>query len=255
MTYSRKSKDSVSHRRRRTSCHISNLCTTLLLSSSAASAFAPITPATGKSTLAPRTAVIERYRVEDESSDISQPKHQSDVYSFLPSRPSFIERVNTPSQFQTHVLEEKESIVVVRFYSKVCPSCRATSPLFTKWSRDLEMNDNPSHNSADVSMQGSQQDPLPIKIFEMPLNKATSTFLKHQLQVDQLPYCHVYHPKFGMVEEQLVLSKVEFQKFVNAVNCWSKGGCEADLESQSNFDQEEEIEFELQEDDDCEEFC
>ena len=254
MTYSSKSKDSVSHRRRRRSCHLSSLCTALLLSSSTTSAFAP-TPATRKSTVAPQSAVIQRYRVEDESSNVSQPQHQSNAYSFLPSRLSSIERVNKPSQFQAQVLEEKDSLVVVRFYAEVCPSCKATRPLFTKWFRDLEKNDNQSHISADVSMKGSQQDPLPIKILEMPLNKATSTFLKDELQIDQLPYCHLYHPKFGMVEEQLVLSKVDFREFVDVVDGWSIGGCEAELETLCNFDQEEEKEFGSQGNDDCEEFC
>ena len=193
--------------------------------------------------------------MDDKSSNVSQPKHQSNAYSFLPSRLSSIERVNKPSQFQAQVLEEKDSLVVVRFYAEVCPSCKATRPLFTKWFRDLEKNDNQSHISADVSMKGSQQDPLPIKILEMPLNKATSAFIKDELQIDQLPYCHLYHPKFGMVEEQLVLSKVDFREFVDVVDGWSKGGCEAELESLCNFHREEEKEFESQGNDDCEDFC
>ena len=50
------------------------------------------------------------------------------------------------------------------------------------------------------------------------------------------------------------MDRIEFEDFVNVVDCWSKGGCEADLEGneQSNY---AEIEFEAQDDDDCEEFC
>lgn len=228
MLSSSKSDDSVSHRHHRKCCHyFITLCAALLLSLPATSLFVPVAPVIGKSTLAPRSGVIQRYRVEDEESyDIAQPKHQSDALSFLPTRFSSIERMDKPSHFQTQVLEEEYSLVVVRFYAEACPSCRATRPLFTKWSRDLETNEKQSRLRADASIQGSQQDPLPIKILEMPLNKATSTFIKDQLQVERLPYCHLYHPQFGMVKEQLVLNKLEFKQFVNAADCWSKGDWE-----------------------------
>lgn len=233
--------------RRRRGRHLPYLCAAVLLSPSETSAFAPLTPATTKSTLASVSATVQKYRVEDEESPIvSQPKHQSDAYSFLPSRLSTIKRLDEPSQFRAQLLEDKDSLLVVRFYAEVCPSCRATRPLFTKWSRDLE-----------TGMQKSQHDALPIKILEMPLNKATSVFIRDTLQVDRLPYCHLYHPEFGMVEEQLVLNKKDFQEFVYGVDCWSKGGCEVELESlHSTFNQgEESVEFESQDDEDCVEFC
>jgi len=225
MLSSSKNDDSVSHCHQHRCCHyFITLCVALLLSLPATSLFVPVAPVIAKSTLAPRSGVIQKYRVEDEESfDISQPKHQSDASSFLPSRLSSIERMDKPSHFQAQVLEEKSSLVVVRFYAEVCPSCRATRSLFTKWSRDLETNEKQFPLRADASIQGSQQDPLPIKILEMPLNKATSTFIKDQLQVERLPYCHLYHPQFGMVKEQLVLNKMEFKQFANAADCWSKG--------------------------------
>mmetsp|Transcript_22014 Transcript_22014/g.47860 ORF Transcript_22014/g.47860 Transcript_22014/m.47860 type:complete len:257 (-) Transcript_22014:158-928(-) len=251
-------KDSDSNRRRRRSCHVASLCAAVLLSSSATSAFAPTAPATKKSSLVPRSAVIQKYRVENEASDVAQPKQQqSDAFSFLPSRMSSIQRMDDPSQFQAQVLEEENSLVVVRFYAEVCPSCRATRPLFRKWSRDVQDNDNQPNAIVDASIWSSQQETLPIKILEMPLNQKTSTFLKDEIHVDRLPYCHLYHPKFGLVEEQLVMNKMEFKEFVNAVDCWSIGGCEADLDSPflSNWNKNDEIEFESQDDEDCENFC
>lgn len=192
--------------------------------------------------------------MEDSSSDVSKPERQSNAHSFLPSRLSSVQRMNEPSQFQAQVLDEKDALVVVRFFAEVCPSCRATGPLFRKWSRDIEADDIKSSVQAGMMLGSQQEDALSIKILEMPLNGATSSFLKDELQVEKLPYCHVYHPEFGLVEEQLVMDRIEFEDFVNVVDCWSKGGCEADLEGneQSNY---AEIEFESQDDDDCEEFC
>eukprot|EP00578_Thalassiosira_sp_NH16_P017179 CAMPEP_0181106136 /NCGR_PEP_ID=MMETSP1071-20121207/16369_1 /TAXON_ID=35127 /ORGANISM="Thalassiosira sp., Strain NH16" /LENGTH=247 /DNA_ID=CAMNT_0023189519 /DNA_START=198 /DNA_END=941 /DNA_ORIENTATION=+ len=240
--------------------HVASI-TALLLSSPIASAFSSITPTSTKSILDPRSAVIQRYRAED-TPDVSQqqqsqPKHQSDVFSFLPSRLSTIERMNRPSQFQEKVLDEKDSLVVVRFYAEVCPSCRATAPLFRKWSRGIEKSDMQSNISVDAGVWRPQQEALSVKILEMPLNMATSAFFKDELHVEQLPYYHVYHPEYGLVEEQLAMSKSEFEELTNNVDCWSKGGCDADFEGidQSHWDKQEVIEFESQCDEDCEQFC
>ncbi|KAL7473222.1 hypothetical protein ACHAXS_013638 [Conticribra weissflogii] len=159
----------------------------------------------------PRSAVIQPYRIEDEyasSSDpvVSQPK-QSDVFSFLPARFSSIQRLETPSQFQSKVLDKNDSLAVVRFYADACPSCRATGPMFRKWSRDhIEQNGTGSIES--------------IKFLEMPLTKATSDFFQYTLEVDKLPTYRLYHPKLGLVEEHVVVKKSEFNYFVEVVNGW-----------------------------------
>lgn len=255
-------KCNAGHRRGRggASCPRANTLAVLLLSISSTSAFAPTMRHPSE---ASRVGVVRRYRVEGEdTSDMPnrrQPQEQS-AHSFLPSRLSNIELVSQPSQFQTQVLEEKDALVVVRFYAQTCPSCRSTRPFFSKWSRDLESIELESTDINNKSVEiakkrGSQYDPLPIKIIEMPLNKDTSTFIKDELQVEQLPYCHLYHPDFGMVEEQLVLNRQEFDDFVGTVECWSKGGCEAGLEGEVKGDSLGEIEFESNDGEDCEEFC
>lgn len=231
-------------------CHLGRMCATALLLSSTMprtiSAFAPITSCdTRKSTtLVPRAssaAVIQRYRTSDSESVGSV--SSSDVFTFLPSRLSTIERVVTPRQFETQVLGEKDGLIVVRYYAEVCPSCKATTPLFRKWSRDIETNSESNDSSQStnrVSVDercitwGSSQkeeEPLSIKILEMPLIKATSTFIKDELDIEKLPYCHLYHPQFGLVEEQLVMNKQEFGDFVDTVESWSKGVYEANLDA------------------------
>lgn len=182
----------------------------------------------------PRSAVIQSYRVEDDP-NVST----SDAFSFLPSRLSSIQRIESPLDFKSTVLDEKESLVVVRFSADACPTCRATSPLFRRWSRDNEHDDDDSISSHDK---------LEIKIVEMPLNKATSAFIQDKLHVEQIPYCHLYHPQMGLVEEQLVMNKVDFRDFVECVDKWAAGDVSAEYDSCILCSKDELIE-------DCQEFC
>ncbi|KAL7553887.1 hypothetical protein ACHAWF_017229 [Thalassiosira exigua] len=241
--------DSSSNRYLQRPSHITSICAAALFSSTPASAFAPSILTAQKSSLAPRSAVIQRYRVEDGSSDASQHQHQSDAFSLLPSRLSSIERMDNPSQFQARVLDEENSLVVVRFYADACPSCRATQPLFRKWSRDIERNDILSAASTP-----HQRNPISVKILEMPLTKATSSFLKDQLHVDRLPYCHLYHPQFGLVEEKLVMNKSDFDEFSQTVDGWSSGEFEEDLQH-GKLDTCDGIELDSRGNDECAEFC
>lgn len=184
-----------------------------------------------------RSAVIQSYRVEDEF----HPKVQeSDAFSLLPARLSSIKRIEIPSQFQSLVLGESHALVVVRFYADACPSCRATTPLFRRWSRD-----NEALNPDSMAASNNQ---LAIKIVEMQLNKKTSSFVQEKLGVDQLPYCHLYHPQLGLVEEQLVMNKFEFREFVTVVEQWARGLATAQLDNCVICSKEELME-------DCEEFC
>ena len=202
-----------------------------------------------RNSLTLRAAVIQAYRLENDFShhhsdpphptssasvSVSQPKLQSDVFSFLPTRLSSVQRMDSPSQFQSQVLDEKNSLVVVRFYADACPSCRATGPLFRRWSREMEssslasMEDRTNCQLSNASSSSQvHSDPLSIKFLEMPLNKATSRFLQDQLRVDRLPTCRLYHPKLGLVEEQLVKTNGELRDFVRVVDDWSKKGCDA----------------------------
>lgn len=79
---------------------------------------------------------------------------------------------------------------------------------------------------------------MAMKVVEMPLTKVTSSFIQDKLHVEQLPYCHFYHPEFGLIEEKLVLNRSEMKDFSNTVDIWSKGGCYFDLDG-----------------DNCQEFC
>jgi len=221
------------------------LSSLLVLSiSTSTCAFTAITPVTTitsrKPTLVTRSSsvVVQRYRTDDDTSSISQPIQSSSAYSFLPSRLSSIERIATPSQFQTQVLGESDSLVVVRYYADACPSCQKTAPLFRKWSRDtkdastkIDTKKIDTVQSNTDSRKVDRGQPLPIRIVEMSLNKATSSFIKDKLNIEKLPTCALYHPIFGLVEEQLVMNRIDFAEFVDTVDCWSKGVYEANLQA------------------------
>ena len=214
-----------------------NIYVALLLSSTTSRVFS-FTPAARSSsssiTSRSATTVVQRYRVENDFQPGDrhrkrQPTEDDNVFSLLPERLSLI-RLDTPREFQSHVADETDSLVVVRFYADACPSCRATSSVFRKWSRDM---------GCVNGLVSSSESSIPIKIVEMPLTKATSSFLQDELQVDQIPYCHLYHPEYGLIEEQLVLNRSDLQDFCKTVETWSKGGCDFDLKG----------------DNDCQEFC
>jgi len=204
---------------------------TLLLSATTSRAVAFTPTHRSPSPITSRSAtVIQRYRIEN---GFSQPDHHrkslntsessqqqsEDAFSLLPERIS-IQRLCSPAEFQTQVIDETESLVVVRFYADACPSCKATSSLFRKWSRDVVYG----------SDSESSESTMPIKIVEMPLTKATSSFIQDELQVEKLPYCHLYHPDCGLIEERLVMNRADLKQFCNTVDTWSRGGCDFDLE-------------------------
>jgi len=178
---------------------------------------------------------MQSYRVEDDP-------NISNAFSFLPSRLSSIERIDTPSQFKSIVIDEQISLIVVRFYADACPSCKATSALFRRWSRDMKRHCEPD------SLTVSNNDRLNIKIVEMPLNKATSSFLQNKLHIDQIPYCHLYHPQMGLVEEQLVINKVDFRDFRHVVHKWAARLTNVEYDTSILCSKDDLIE-------DCEEFC
>lgn len=208
----------------------------------------------------PYSPVIQQYRTthdEEYSSNnsVPQPSSSGDAFSLLPSRLNVIQRIDSPKQLQAQIDTNDSSLIVVRFYAEVCPSCKATRPLFSKWSRDIEAGSYAKNvqlktsiireKDDEVDMQttaegiGSstttptieEEEQLSIKILEMPLNKATSTFIRDELQISQLPYCHIYHPHFGLIEKQLVMNKGQFKDFTSLVGSWSKGVYEANLDT------------------------
>ena len=119
---------------------------------------------------------------------------------------SNILHIETINDYKEEVVDEKEQITVVRFYSRYCRSCRASEPLFYKLASDFQE-------------QG-------VKFVEVPLTKDTNV-LHEALGVPSLPWTHIYHPDAGLVEERKV-SKKFIDEVRNSLRCYVYGECDLD---------------------------
>lgn len=106
--------------------------------------------------------------------------------------------------YKSLVVDERDSIVVVRFHASWCKSCRASEPLFKKLIRDFP----------------------DIKYVEVPLTKKTG-YLQEGLGVPSVPFGHIYHPQAGLVEE-LRISKPHFSAFRDSLETYIKGSCQVE---------------------------
>jgi len=115
-----------------------------------------------------------------------------------------VQLVDNIHDYKDVVVDEKEQIVVVRFFASWCRSCKASKPMFNKLVRTF----------SDSS----------VKFVEVPLTKETA-YLQEGLGVPSVPYAHVYHPDAGLVEEMKV-SKPHFREFGQKLNSYVVGSCD-----------------------------
>ena len=117
--------------------------------------------------------------------------------------------VTTIQDYKRIVADERDKIVVVRFYAPWCRACRAIAAPFRKLAQDMTGGNN------------SQ-----IKFVEVPLTP-DNAYLHQGLGVNSLPYGHIYHPAAGLVEEQS-LNKKYFNAFRDKVHTYVNGQCDID---------------------------
>jgi len=122
-----------------------------------------------------------------------------------PHKPSFVHEAISLSEYKALVADERERLVVVRFYAKWCSACKRVEASFYRMAR--EMPD--------------------VKFVEVPVLEENAN-LHQGLGVPALPFCHVYSPTAGLVDE-LRMSKKEFKTFQQVVNTYREGQC-TDLE-------------------------
>jgi thiol-disulfide isomerase/thioredoxin len=114
-----------------------------------------------------------------------------------------VEVVDNIMDYKEVVVNEKEDMVVVRFYADWCRSCKASKPLFNRL-------------VSKFSDSG-------VKFVEVPLTKQTA-YLQEGLGVPSVPFSHIYHPQAGLVEE-LKISKPHFRKFGETLESYVVGSC------------------------------
>jgi len=114
-----------------------------------------------------------------------------------------VERVETIEEYKATVVDESDRMVVVRFSAPWCKACRASGPLFRKTVGEF--------SSADV------------KFVEVPLTKENA-YLHEGLGVPSVPFCHIYHPEVGLVEE-MKMKNNDIPSITKVLGDYVAGGC------------------------------
>ena len=102
--------------------------------------------------------------------------------------------IETLSDFQTVVGEEKDRLVVVRFHATYCRACKAVTPLYHHLARQ----------HSDL-----------VQFVDVPVTQANAV-LHRGMGVPSLPYVHLYHPTNGLVEEGK-LTRKELKEFADTL--------------------------------------
>lgn len=115
--------------------------------------------------------------------------------------PKNLLRIKTLSDFKKVVGDEKERLVVVRWYAPWCKACKAIAPSFYR-----------------LAFQ------YPDVIFvDVPVTPENAN-LHQGLAVPSLPYGHIYHPTGKLVEE-LKISKKHFSNFATVLKTYVEQEC------------------------------
>lgn len=122
-------------------------------------------------------------------------------------RPSNVKPTNlftakTLQEYKTTVADEKERMVVVRFYATYCRACKAIQSSF--------------YRLADIYPN--------VKFVEVPCNKENS-MLHQGLGIPSVPFGHIYVPDVGLVEE-MKISKRHFKNFSQILKSYIQGSCD-----------------------------
>ena len=110
-----------------------------------------------------------------------------------------IETISTKEDYEALVTNERQNIIVLFFFAVWCKSCKHSKPELYKLAKEL-------------SGQHS------VKFAEISMTKETDS-LYRSLNVPSIPYCQMYHPNFGLVEE-LSVSKKNLKTFKAKLNSY-----------------------------------
>lgn len=115
--------------------------------------------------------------------------------------PKNLMRIKTLEEFKKVVGDEKDKIVVVRWYAPWCKACKAIAPSFYRLASQF-----------------------PNVIFvDVPVTPENAN-LHQGLGVPSLPYGHIYHPTGRLVEE-IKISKKYFPNFVKTMKSYIDNKC------------------------------
>lgn len=131
------------------------------------------------------------------------------VRSTTTSKPTNIKLVETLDALRALEMEHKggNRLMIVKFFMHSCKSCKAIEPMYKRLARK-----NPQVTFASVELTKHNQD------------------LVDALDIESVPFGHIYHPSSGLVEE-LKMGKKYWSDFEDAFRSYLTGYCDV-----SNFD-------------------
>jgi thiol-disulfide isomerase/thioredoxin len=146
--------------------------------------------------------VIEAVKARTSSAVRSRTATTTKNKTTTPGRPAHVEEVMTLAEYKSIVSDEKDQIVVVRFYAPWCRSCKAQAPSYYKFTRDYAETEN-------------------VKFVDCPMTSINSE-LHTTLGITSIPFAHVYHPDAGLVEERK-LARKSYSNFEKVVKTYIEG--------------------------------
>lgn len=117
------------------------------------------------------------------------------------SMPSNVAKVETLKEYQG-VFQGSDKLVVVRFYAPWCRACKAIQPIFYKLASQFRN----------------------VQFVDVPCTDKNAN-LHAGLGVPSLPYCHVYHPICGLVEESK-LQRKQIPQLARKLQAYVQGRCD-----------------------------
>jgi thiol-disulfide isomerase/thioredoxin len=124
----------------------------------------------------------------------------SPLNGILRNKPQITE-VSTLEEYKREVIECEEELVVVKFYSSYCRSCKNMAPLFRRLA-------NKWHGDGRV------------KFVQVPVTKENAV-LHQGLRIPSVPYGHIYHKEGGLEEHKI--NKKEFEFFSELLDSYLEG--------------------------------
>lgn len=120
--------------------------------------------------------------------------------------PKNLMKIDTLEEYKNVIGENREKLIVVRFYAPWCKACKAIAPSFYRLAVTY-----------------------PQTLFlDVPVTPDNAN-LHQGLGVTTLPFGHIYHPMGGLVEERK-MSKKHFARFAQVLKSYIDGMC--DLEDE-----------------------
>jgi thiol-disulfide isomerase/thioredoxin len=129
-----------------------------------------------------------------------------------------IRQVSTLEDYKRFVVDDVvdnvDTITVVRFYAPWCRACQAVQQRFYRLAQQYEQQKGllPQNSPKTV-----------VRFIECPVTKDNAV-LHQGLGVPSLPYGHIYHSAVGLVEE-LKLNKNVFSQFEEVLASYVRGSC------------------------------